>query len=88
MHKRFLVALLAVVLAGVLIPGLASAQAPDYITQWGGTRGSGNGQFNVPSGVAVDGSGNVYVELPRFSGRLRTAVDRRPHEALFRLASP
>jgi sugar lactone lactonase YvrE len=35
-----------------------------YITQWGspgGTTGSGNGQFNSPFGLAVDGSGNVYV---------------------------
>src|SRR5690606_15478757 len=31
-------------------------------TSWGGTiSGSGVGQFNKPNGVAVDGSGNVYV---------------------------
>jgi hypothetical protein len=60
MFKRFLVALLAVVLAGVLIPAAASAQAPAYITQWG-TSGSGDGQFNRPWGIAVDGGGNVYV---------------------------
>ena len=28
------------------------------------------------------------VELPRFGGRVRTAVDRRPRRALFRLAGP
>jgi len=55
-----LVALLAVVLAGVLIPAVVGAQAPTYITQWG-TPGSGNGQFNNIGGVAVGGSGNVYV---------------------------
>ena len=32
----------------------------DYLTQWGST-GSANGQFNEPLGIAVDGSGNVYV---------------------------
>ena len=58
MFKRFLVALLAVVLAGVLIPASASAQAPPYLTQWG-TEGSGNGQFQYPFGATGDASGNV-----------------------------
>jgi DNA-binding beta-propeller fold protein YncE len=31
-----------------------------YLTQWG-SFGTGNGQFNVPFGVAVDSFGNVYV---------------------------
>ena len=31
-----------------------------YVLQWG-TEGSGDGQFSWPAGVAVDGSGNVYV---------------------------
>ena len=26
-----------------------------------GTQGSGEGEFNVPTGIAVDTSGNVYV---------------------------
>lgn len=58
MHKRFLVALLAVVIAGVLIPAVARAQAPAYLGQWG-TYGSGSGQFRDPNGVAVDGNGMV-----------------------------
>jgi hypothetical protein len=53
MHKRFLVALLAVVLAGVLLPASASAQPPPYLTQWGTNTGA-------LCGVAVDGSGHVY----------------------------
>ena len=31
-----------------------------FLTTWG-TAGSGNGQFDLPAGVATDGSGNVYV---------------------------
>mgnify|MGYP003377508166 CR=1 FL=1 len=31
-----------------------------FVRQWG-TFGSGNGQFNLPIGVAVDTAGNVYV---------------------------
>jgi DNA-binding beta-propeller fold protein YncE len=60
MQKRSLVAFLTIVLAGVLIPVAANAQAPTYITQWG-TYGSGDGQLFYPWGIAVDGSGNVYV---------------------------
>ena len=52
--------LLAIVPASVMLPASASAQAPAYITQWG-TCGGGNGQFNWPHGVALDGSGIVYV---------------------------
>ena len=31
-----------------------------FITKWA-TLGSGNGQFNVPYGIAVASNGNVYV---------------------------
>ena len=53
-------ALLAIVFTAALLPAAASAQTPAYLTQWGSS-GSGNGQFNGPTGVAVDGSGDVYV---------------------------
>jgi hypothetical protein len=49
----------AIFFAAALVPALASAQAPTYLSQWG-TSGSGPGQFTVPYGVAV-GGGNVYV---------------------------
>ena len=31
-----------------------------FLAKWG-TEGSGDGQFKDPRGIAVDGSGNVYV---------------------------
>jgi len=38
-------------------------QPPRFITKWG-TEGEGDGQFNLPHGVAVDSSGNVYRHEP------------------------
>ena len=35
----------------------------NYLTQWG-SYGSGNGQFYIPKGIAVDSSNNVYVVDP------------------------
>jgi DNA-binding beta-propeller fold protein YncE len=51
-----------IVCAGLLclLPPAASAQTPTYLYQWG-TSGTGNGQFDQPTGVAVDASGHVYV---------------------------
>ncbi len=37
-----------------------AASGYQYVTQWG-SYGSGNGQFNDPTSIAVDASGNVYV---------------------------
>ena len=31
-----------------------------FITKWG-SKGTADGQFNFPDGIAVDSSGNVYV---------------------------
>jgi DNA-binding beta-propeller fold protein YncE len=38
----------------------SSATAQTFITAWG-TFGAGDGQFQTPQGVAIGGSGNVYV---------------------------
>ena len=38
----------------------ATGDLYEFVWKWG-TEGSGNGQFNYPYGVAVDGSGTVYV---------------------------
>jgi DNA-binding beta-propeller fold protein YncE len=50
------------VCAGILclLSAAASAQAPPYLTQWGGY-GSGAGQFINPHGIAVDRAGSVFV---------------------------
>src|SRR5262245_62144988 len=56
MTRRFILAALA--LSCLQLPSTASAQT--FITAWG-SRGSGNGQFIYPVGVATDAEGNVYV---------------------------
>lgn len=52
--------MLLVVLVGLMSVGVVSAQAPTFLRKWG-SRGTGDGQFRVPHGVAVDAAGNVYV---------------------------
>jgi DNA-binding beta-propeller fold protein YncE len=58
----------------------------DYLGQWGGL-GRGNGQFQAPTGIAVDASGNVYVadatanRIQKF-GPLPTSTVRRTWGAL------
>ena len=47
-------------LAFILLPAVAGAQSPVYLTQWG-SFGSGNGQFDSPAGVATDAAGYVFV---------------------------
>jgi tripartite motif-containing protein 71 len=48
------------IVLGALLPAVAVAQAPPYLTQWG-SEGSGDGQFRNPRCAAVDLSGDVYV---------------------------
>jgi DNA-binding beta-propeller fold protein YncE len=45
-----------------LLAGLAAAvePPPEFLTTWG-SKGPGDGQFCYPRGIAVDGTGNIYV---------------------------
>jgi len=44
----------------ISINSLSASENYPFVTKWG-SYGSGNGQFNYPTGVAVNASGNVYV---------------------------
>ena len=35
----------------------------EFLRKWG-TKGTGDGQFELPRGLAIDGDGNVYVADP------------------------
>lgn len=59
--KRIILLLVAIVtVSGFTMESHASAATYQYMTQWG-SRGTGDGQFQSPQGVAVDESGNVYI---------------------------
>ena len=51
---------LGALVLGVTLPAATGAQPANYLIQWG-TSGSGDGQFNNPTAVAVDADGYVYV---------------------------
>jgi len=53
-------AVLIALIAGALILPASAAAAPTPLTSIGST-GSGAGQLSAPRGVAIDGSGNLYV---------------------------
>ena len=56
MARRYLSVSTGILALLVALPAVVVAQALTYITQWVSPVG-----FNLPSGVAVDGAGIVYV---------------------------
>ncbi len=59
--RRGALTLLLALVAVLVASSVAGAtSAPTFVTKWG-SLGSGDGQFYAAVGVAVDGSGNVYV---------------------------
>src|ERR1051326_8401149 len=47
-------------IAMIFIPQVAYSQQYSFVSKWG-SRGAADGQFNIPGGIAIDSSGNVYV---------------------------
>ncbi|MBM3476011.1 MAG: hypothetical protein FJX75_22305 [Armatimonadetes bacterium] len=48
------------ILVATLVIGASAHASYQFVTEWG-SRGSGDGRFVSPQGIAVDGAGNVYV---------------------------
>jgi hypothetical protein len=44
-----------------LVPAPARAATPPSFVRLWGTTGTGSGQFRIPTGIAVDAAGTVYV---------------------------
>ena len=57
-HRQLM--LVVVVLSALSVLTVTAAATCNFLLKWGAT-GSGSGQFIAPRGIAVDGSGNVYV---------------------------
>ncbi len=63
--RRLVLVLLSFALLSPALTGIARAiepgDTPEFITTFGLTAGSGNGQFNYPKDIATDAASNVYV---------------------------
>lgn len=64
------VGLVVCAIACCMVPAIAVADSYQFAGQWG-TKGTGNGQFDGLGGIAVDGSGNVYV-----SDKVNTRIEK------------
>ncbi len=60
MKKLVLGGLVIGILFLILVQGVYAAETYQFVMKWG-EPGTGNGQFNNPSDIAVDNGGNVYV---------------------------
>ena len=52
---------LCIFLLLVLVSGVQAAETYQFVTKWGDSFSTADGQFMYPKGVAVDNLGNVYV---------------------------
>ena len=60
MQIRAIPVLTALILLLVLVPGIQAADTYGFVAKWG-SAGTGDGQFQMPVGIATDAGGNVYV---------------------------
>ncbi len=58
-HTRFVIALAVIILDGFFIM-IGRAYTSKFVSKWGSI-GTGDGQFNQPWGIAVNGTGHVYI---------------------------
>ena len=57
---RLILVLITFLFFSVIVESVLANETYGYVTQWGSI-GTGNGQFFMPNGIAVDASGNVFV---------------------------
>jgi len=61
MPEKGILCVLFLIVLCTLVQLAAAAETYRFVTKWGDTFGTADGQFRYPTGVAVDNSGNVHV---------------------------